>query len=190
MSLEKGIAKRSGSVCELCSSEDNLSVYAVPPVKERVQDRCIHVCGICNGQLAESSKVDANHWRCLNESMWSEVDAVKVVAYRMLHQIKSAGWSQDLIDMMYLDDETLVWAKEGVVDEDAPVHKDAKGNVLVAGDSVVLTQSLNVKGSSLTAKKGTVVKRISLVHDNAEQIEGRVEGQQIVILTKFVRKNS
>lgn len=190
MSLEKGIAKRSGSVCELCGSDDNLSVYAVPPVKERVQDRCIHVCGICNEQLVESSKVDANHWRCLNDSMWSEVDAVKVVAYRMLHQIKSAGWSQDLIDMMYLDDETLVWAKEGVVDEDAPVHKDANGNVLVAGDSVVLTQSLNVKGSSLTAKKGTVVKRISLVHDNAEQIEGRVEGQQIVILTKFVRKNS
>jgi protein PhnA len=45
-----------------------------------------------------------------------------------------------------------------------------------------------VKGSSLTAKRGTAVRNISLVPDNPEHIEGRVEGQQIVILTKFVKK--
>lgn len=189
MSLEKDIASRSGSKCELCGSGDDLTVFAVPPVKERRKSNCIQVCGTCNEQLEYSDKIDANHWRCLNDCMWSEVDAVKVVAYRMLHQLKSEGWSQDLIDMMYLEDETMTWAKEGVVDEDAPIHKDANGNILTAGDSVVLTQSLNVKGSSLTAKKGTVVKKISLVFDEPGQIEGRVEGQQIVILTKFVRKN-
>jgi len=32
------------------------------------------------------------------------------------------------------------------------------------------------------------VRRISLVHDNAEHIEGKVDGIQIVILTKFVKK--
>jgi protein PhnA len=36
--------------------------------------------------------------------------------------------------------------------------------------------------------RGTAVRGISLVPDNPEQIEGRVEGQQIVILTKFVKK--
>ena len=35
---------------------------------------------------------------------------------------------------------------------------------------------------------GTVVKNIRIVEDNTEQIEGRIEGQQIVILTKYVRK--
>ncbi|MCW8844130.1 MAG: PhnA domain-containing protein, partial [Rhodobacteraceae bacterium] len=40
-----------------------------------------------------------------------------------------------------------------------------------------------------TAKRGTAVRNISLVSDNAEHIEGRVEGQRIVILTKFVKKS-
>ncbi len=34
----------------------------------------------------------------------------------------------------------------------------------------------------------TAVRNISLVADNHEQIEGRVNGTQIVILTKFVKK--
>jgi protein PhnA len=45
-----------------------------------------------------------------------------------------------------------------------------------------------VKGSTLSAKMGTVVKNIRLVEDNTEQIEGKVDGQQIVLLTKYVRK--
>jgi protein PhnA len=40
----------------------------------------------------------------------------------------------------------------------------------------------------LVAKRGTAVRNITLVHDNAEQIEGKVEGQRIVILTQFVKK--
>jgi protein PhnA len=53
---------------------------------------------------------------------------------------------------------------------------------------VVLTKSLDVKGSTLNAKMGTVVKNIRLVENNTEQIEGKIEGQTIVILTKYVRK--
>jgi len=56
------------------------------------------------------------------------------------------------------------------------------------GDTVVLTKTLDVKGSSLSAKLGTVVKNIRLVPDNTGQIEGKVEGQTIVILTKYLRK--
>jgi protein PhnA len=94
--------------------------------------------------------------------------------------------------MMYLDDETLEWAKatgEGEDQEEAVKHIDSNGAQLQAGDSVVLIKDLDVKGSSLTAKRGTIVRNIRLVHDNAEQIEGRVDGQQIVILTKFVKKS-
>ncbi|GAK93595.1 alkylphosphonate utilization operon protein PhnA [Nonlabens ulvanivorans] len=40
------------------------------------------------------------------------------------------------------------------------------------GDSVVIIKDLDVKGSSLIAKRGTAVRNISLVHDNADQIEG------------------
>ncbi|MBC7494608.1 MAG: PhnA domain-containing protein, partial [Flavobacterium sp.] len=47
---------------------------------------------------------------------------------------------------------------------------------------------LNVKGTSFTASKGTVVKRIKLVNDNVEQIEGKINEQTIVILCKFTKK--
>ena len=40
----------------------------------------------------------------------------------------------------------------------------------------------------MNAKIGTAVRMIRLVHDNAEQIEGKIDGQTIVILTKFVKK--
>jgi protein PhnA len=93
--------------------------------------------------------------------------------------------------LLYLDDEKLTWAKatgdhenDGTVD----LHKDSNGNILKDGDTVVLTKSLDVKGSTLNAKMGTVVKNIRLVENNTEQIEGKIEGQTIVILTKYLRK--
>jgi len=63
-------------------------------------------------------------------------------------------------------------------------------NILKTGDTVVLTRSLAVRGSSLNARMGTVVKNIRVVEDNAEQIEGKIDGQLIVILTKYLRKQA
>lgn len=123
--------------------------------------------------------------------MWSEVPAVQVVAYRTLHQLTDTDWAQDLIDMMYLNEDTKEWAESGIVDmTDAVVHKDSNGHVLAAGDTVTLIQNLDVKGSSITAKRGTAVRRIRLDPENAEYIEGKVDGQHIVILTKYVKKQS
>ena len=51
-----------------------------------------------------------------------------------------------------------------------------------------MIKDLDVKGTSFTAKRGTAVRGISLVADNPEQIEGRVNGTQIIILTKYVKK--
>jgi len=94
--------------------------------------------------------------------------------------------------MLYLDDETLKWAKSGLDEgevEEKVVHIDSNGSELSAGDTVVLIKDLNVKGANFTAKRGTAVRNISLVHDDAGQIEGRVSGQHIVILTQFVKKS-
>jgi protein PhnA len=60
--------------------------------------------------------------------------------------------------------------------------------VLQNGDTVTLIKDLDVKGAGFTAKRGTSVKNISLVEDNPEHIMARVNGSQIVILTKFVKK--
>ena len=73
--------------------------------------------------------------------------------------------------------------------DDVVKHVDSNGVVLEVGDTVTLIKDLDVKGANFTAKRGTAVRGISLVADNPEHIEGRVNGQQIVILTKFVKKN-
>jgi len=92
---------------------------------------------------------------------------------------------------MYLEDDNLTWAKatgDHLETETSEVHVDCNGAILNTGDTVTLIKSLDVKGSQINAKIGTVVKNIKLVSDNTDQIEGKIEGQQIVILTKFVRK--
>lgn len=191
MSVESELQARSNSACELCSATDNLGVYAIPPKSDGSAAQSIYCCATCSGQLDDASTVDPNHWRCLNDSMWNQEPAVQVMAWRMLTRLSAEGWPQDLLDMLYLEEDTLTWAKaagDGEPAEGAIVHKDSNGTILEAGDSVVLIQTLNVKGSSLSAKRGSAVRNIRLVHDNAEHIEGKVEGQQIVILTKFVKK--
>jgi protein PhnA len=93
--------------------------------------------------------------------------------------------------MMYLEDEVLEWAKatgEGKEESEQVIHRDVNGVILENGDSVVLVKDLKVKGSSMVAKQGTAVRRISLDRDNAEYIEGKVDGQHIVIITKYVKK--
>ena len=191
MSLLSDLESRSGLTCEFCSSTDELSIYEVPPISTGGVDGSVLVCGICKGQIENSDTTDANHWRCLNDSMWSEHRAIQAVAWRMLSRLKAEGWPQDLLDMLYLDDDTLKWAKatgEGLDESEKVIHRDVNGTILQAGDSVVLIKDLKVKGSSLVAKQGTAVRRISLVPENAEYIEGKVGPTQIVIITKYVKK--
>jgi len=193
MSLEAELKNRSESKCELCSATDDLNVYQVPPEAEANIDNSILLCQNCIEQIEYPEKVDVNHWRCLNDSMWSQIPAVQVMAWRMLTRLKAEGWPQDLLEMLYLDDETLNWAQatgEGETGEDEVKHLDSNGVVLEAGDSVTLIKDLKVKGANFTAKRGSLVRGISLVADNAEHIEGKVNGQQIVILTKFVKKSN
>jgi protein PhnA len=194
MSFEKELKARSGSKCELCSATENLRVYEIPPSLNGSFANSIFICETCEEQINDPEKINVNHWRCLNDSMWSEVPGVQVMAWRMLNRLRSEGWPADLLEMLYLDDDTLKWAKstgEGD-EEDGEIikHLDSNGDLLQAGDNVILIKDLNVKGANFTAKRGTSVRRISLVHDNAEQIEGKVNGQHIVILTKFVKKSS
>jgi len=118
--------------------------------------------------------------------MWSTEPPVQVMAWRMLHRMRGEGWPQGLLDMMYIEPETLKWAKstEDVDGYEIARHKDVNGQLLQAGDNVVLIQDLNVKGANFTAKRGTAVRRITLVKDNVEHIEGKINGQHIVILKR------
>lgn len=191
--IEKNLRERSESSCELCGSKLNLQIYDVPPYTTSDTEHSILTCNTCVTQINAHGKMDSNHWRCLNTSMWSTVPAVQVVVWRLLHALRHEGWPQDLIDMLYLDESTLTWAQQYVEEtptENAIVHKDSNGTVLSAGDTVTLIKDLDVKGAGFTAKRGTAVRGISLVEGNSNQIEGKVNGQQIVILTQYVKRSN
>ncbi|WP_066757078.1 PhnA domain-containing protein [Crocinitomix algicola] len=189
--LRASLEKRSNNACELCGSSVDLSIYEVPPHSKGTVNDSVFVCQVCSEQINQNSELDKNHWHCLNESMWSEHDAVKVVSWRMLNRLKTEVWAQDLLEMIYLDDESLKWAAatgENLSEDEKIIHKDSNGVRLENGDNVVLIKDLNVKGGGFTAKRGTAVRRITLDPENATYIEGKVEGQRIVILTQYVKK--
>jgi protein PhnA len=192
MRLEEQLLKRSENKCELCQSSEPLHLYEVPPQSSSNEDNCTMICTTCLNQIERKEELDSKHWNCLSGSMWSDIPAVQVVSWRMLNRLSNESWAMDNLDMMYLDEERLVWAKAaGGLDNDTDtieLHRDSIGGVLQNGDTIVLTKTLDVKGSQLSAKLGKEVKNIRLVENNTDQIEGKIEGQVIVILTKYVRK--
>lgn len=190
MNQEERLKGRSENRCELCNASEGLKVYEVPPSTGNMDDAVL-VCPKCLAQIEKKEELDSAHWQCLSTSMWSEVSAVQVVSWRMLNRLRNESWASEQLELLYLTDEQLAWAKQsGDHENDGSVelHRDCYGAILQHGDNVVLTKSLDVKGSTVNAKVGTVVRNIRLVSGNTEQIEGRIEGQQIVILTKYLRK--
>ncbi len=165
---------RANQVCEFCGEADGLTAYAVSPAGD------VLLCALCRGE-AEAPEA---HWRCLEGAAWSQEPAVQLAVWRKLGAL-GAAWATEARENMMLLPEVAQWA---AADAAAVIHRDSNGAVLAQGDTVVLIKDLPVKGGGFTAKRGTAVPKISLVPDNAAHIEGRVEGQRIVILTEFVKK--
>lgn len=195
MSLEDTLLKRSGSKCELCEKGETLSVYEIPPVRNQGENSSLMLCSACRTQIEDPLKLDPEHWECLQSCMWSEHIPVQVMAYRMLSAFKNESWAMELLEQLYLDDELVAWAKEGVPQVESSEGSadvgnptlDSNGSRLQEGDSVTLIKDLDVKGGGFTAKRGTLVKGITLT-DNPLHVEGRVNGVQIVLVAKFLKK--
>ncbi|MBE0513493.1 alkylphosphonate utilization protein [Sulfurimonas sp.] len=184
MSVEKELEARSGGVCELCGSSEGLSALEVAP-SDASAEQSIYVCATCKEQIQNPDKMDETHFNCLNDSMWSEVPAVVVMSYRLL---KALG-REDLVDMMYMEEDVKNWAQAGFKGaSESTVVKDSNGVVLNAGDSVVIIKDLEVKGAGFTAKRGTMVKNITIPQDVEGHVEGRVNGTKIYLKTEFLKK--
>lgn len=76
---------------------------------------------------------------------------------------------------------------ETVSDPESSVVRDANGNVLSDGDSVVLAKDLRVKGSSITLKMGTRVKNIRIVGGDHE-IDCRTDAGSFMLKACFLKK--
>ena len=190
--IETTLRERSNNTCELSGATEDLVVYNVAPDKMDSAETSILISKTCASQINNPESTDANFWRCLNDSMWNENLPVQIVAWRMLSRLKNEGWANDLLEMMYLDDAAILWAKEtgeGEEKEVKQLHRDCNGTLLTTGDSVVLVKDLEVKGANFTGKRGDAVHKITLVRDNHLQIEGRLNGQGIVLLCEYVKKS-
>jgi len=99
-------------------------------------------------------------------------------------------------DYTYEDGSMLVcpmcaheWSQDGAAtDDSAPVIKDAVGNPLSDGDTVVVIKDLKVKGTSSVVKVGTKVKNIRLV-DGDHDIDCKIPGiGPMGLKSEFVKK--
>lgn len=181
--ITKSLEDRCGGLCELCNSEPATIAYAVSPKSNDHIDNEVALCHTCFAALETE---DSNHWQCLAGSVYNPQSSVQALSYRILQRHSDEEWANDLLQSVDFSEEVVNWAMSAFAVQE--VHKDAFGVVLQNGDNVVLTQVLNVKGANFMAPKGTIVKRIRLVPDNTGQIEGKVNEQTIVILTRYVKK--
>ncbi len=111
----KELVRRSRSKCELCEkSGAKLEVCELPPFgEEPFPDGCVFICEECRKQIDNPKKTIPSHWRCLNNSLWSEVPAVQVASFRMLRRLAhSERWAEELLENAYLDPETEEWARQ------------------------------------------------------------------------------
>ena len=194
--FESELQTRSGTACELCAATDELGVMVVPPMlADGAAARCVYACATCSAQALGTAELDATHWFCLREAIWSEVPSVQVVGYRILKRLQGEGWAQDLLGQVYLMEEVQEWADADVgagasgASGDAVVTLDSNGAQLAEGDSVTLIKDLDVKGAGFTAKRGTMVRNIHLI-DDPDNIEGRVNKIALVLKTKFLKRVS
>ena len=170
-------------VCELCGSSEDISVLELP-ISDGSEDQSVYVCANCKGQI-ESGDLDETHFNCLNDAMWSETPAAKIMSYILWNQLGR----QDMVEMMYLEEDELKLAEQAVsAAANKVTFRDANGVELLAGDSIVILKDLDVKGAGFTAKRGTTVTRISLPHDMDDHVEGRVNGTKIYLKTEFIKK--
>lgn len=188
MSTEATLLERCSSTCELCGSSSNLTAHPVAPKTQVTVDDAAMLCDTCLAQVETPENLDVNHWRCLNDSMWSQVPQVQVLAWRQLTHLSRAGetWANELLDMMYMEDEVKNWAEIGM-DEDQERARDVNGVILQKGDDVTVIKDLPVKGSSQVIKQGTVVRGISLDAD-PRLISGKANGQQMYLIAEYCRK--
>lgn len=172
------------TVCVICAAPDAQPVALLPG------DDSAPLCAVCAAGLS-GDIIPGPRWRCLSDAIWADDEATKIAAYRLLQALPGEAWAVEALEGAYLDPEVLARATAG--SDAAPAgaeHRDSNGALLAAGDTVMLIKDLPVKGSSMVAKRGTAVRGIRLVPDNAAQIEGRVNGQQIVILCQYVKKSA
>ncbi|MDT0596228.1 PhnA domain-containing protein [Glaciecola petra] len=187
MSIQSLLLTRSDGNCELCQSAPSENMFLVPESTQTDLNSHLHLCNSCLQNIERGPQHDMQYWRFLSVSIWSTLAPAQVMSYRLLHQCAAESWAQDLLDIAYLEEDLQQWADAGL-SELKEATLDANGVSLKAGDAVTIIKDLDVKGANFTAKRGTAVRNIGL-SENPLHIEGKVNGQRIVLIAAYTKKN-
>ena len=96
--LDESLLTRCGNACELCGATSELVSVPVGGGDDNpAWDPRIAACATCADRLGGADELQATHWFCLKESIWSEVPAVQVTSFRLLSKLAGEGWVDDLL---------------------------------------------------------------------------------------------
>lgn len=113
-SMGKDLARRAKSKCEITGASGiPLWPYEVPPVGPTPDiDRTLLISEECHKMLEHPDRLAGRGWQFLAEAVWSEMPAIQVVAWRMLHELaKREDWAREVLEEVFLDPEVEEWAK-------------------------------------------------------------------------------
>ncbi len=102
----------SANCCALCAAQTGLTTHPVGPENTASLTLCETCAAAVNGDIQ-----DAPHWKCLNDAIWSPDAATQVLAYRLLHRLSDQVWARELLEIAYLEPETLAWAQAGLASD-------------------------------------------------------------------------
>ena len=110
--LGRQLSRRAKNRCELCEDHTSLQVLEVEPVFEDPNvERAVMVCERCVGLFVVSKRglPDPGTLRFLEGTVWSEVLPAQLAAVRATRQLAASGvsWATELLDGLYLDDDTI-----------------------------------------------------------------------------------
>ncbi len=107
--LGKDITRRARSVCELCGGRDAPRLFELAPFPpEPTPDRTLLACARCRAWLDDDEAVDVDAAHFLGGAVWHDLDAVRLAAGRLLHQVPKAPlWVVDAAESCDVDPHTL-----------------------------------------------------------------------------------
>lgn len=115
--MGKDLARRAKSRCEITGASGvPLWPYEVPPVPADPDiDRTILISESCHEMLDHPERLRGREWQCLAETVWSDMPAVQVTAWRMLRELaKREDWAREALDGVFLDPAIEDWAKSDI----------------------------------------------------------------------------
>ena len=112
----KDLVRRSRSRCECCNQGGHaLSIYEIEPLPEEPSpDHALFLCDSCIKQIKNPKKMNPHNWRCLADTVWSDLPALQVMSLRMLRRLaeRDEHWASELLDQVIVEPTIDEWCDQ------------------------------------------------------------------------------